>query len=100
MLSVSHSYIIISLPYLIKILLFGVYSLAHGAKWGESGGFPVGPRLDLYLVAVAEAADELTQCAQANGETLVTALQGTGIEGSIVVLKGEEKKPCKPSWHW
>lgn len=72
--------------YLIKLLLLGIYSLACGAKRGESGGFPVSPRLDLYLIAVAKALNELAQCAQADGEALVTALQGTRIERSIIVL--------------
>ena len=77
--------------YLIKLLLLGIYSLACGAKRGESGGFPVSPRLDLHLIAVAEALDELTQRAQADSKALVTALQGTGVQWSIVVLNKQKK---------
>lgn len=72
--------------YLIKLLFLGVHSLACGAERGESGRFPIGPWLDLHLIAVAEALDELTQRTQADGKALMTALQGTRIERSIIVL--------------
>jgi hypothetical protein len=68
------------------LLFLIVYSLAGGAKRGESGRFSVGPWLDLHFVAVAEALDELTQSAQADGKALMTALQGTRIERSVVML--------------
>ena len=72
--------------YLIKLLFLGVHSLARWTECSEGGRFPVGPRPDLHLVAVAEAFDELTQSTQADSKALMTALQGTRIQRSITVL--------------